>query len=116
MANFLLPLDKVATFTITEMNPTTSTFDPVPAGDVFTIVSADTVNLQAVVGTNATGGPAVVANWLHTTTPLLTGIAVTITDSAGNLAFTQLFDMGASPDQIGLDVADVVLTSQPTPV
>lgn len=119
MANFSLALNKVATFAITEMNTTTNAIDPVAVGDVFTAVSADPVNLNAVIGTTAAGAPALVVNWLHTTTPMLTGIGVTITDSAGNLADTQLFDMVAPafiPDQIGLDIADVVLANQATPV
>lgn len=118
MANFSLALDKVATFAITEMNTTTNAIDPVAAGDVFTVVSADPTNLNAVIGTSAAGAPAVVVNWLHTTNPMLTGVGVTITDSAGNLADTQLFDMVAPafiPDQIGLDVANVALASQAVP-
>ena len=118
MANYSLALDKVATFTITEMNTTTNAMDPVPTGDVFTAVSADPTNLQAVIGQDANGAPALVVNWLHTVTPHLTGVGVTITDSAGNLADTQLFDMvdpAHIPDQIGLDVANVALASQAVP-
>lgn len=50
---------------------------------------------------------------------MLTGVAVTVSDSAGNLTDTQLFDMvapAAVPDQIGLDIGGVVLTDQPTAV
>jgi hypothetical protein len=118
--NFSLGLDKVATFTLTEMDTTTNTIQPVDPTDVFTAVSADAAHLNAVIDATGSpaGGPALVVNWLVSTTPLLTGVAVTISDSLGNIADTQLFDMvpaAAVPEQIGLDIADVVITSQPVP-
>lgn len=119
MASFPLALNKIATFTITEMNTVTGTFDPVDPTDVFTLVNSDPVNLNAVVGVNAAGGPAVVVNWLHTVDPLLVGVGVTISDSKGNTMDTQLFDMvqpAAIPDQIGLDIANVTTADQPVPV
>jgi hypothetical protein len=117
MANYVLGLDKVATFTITETNAA-GTVDPVAPADVFTVVNTDTVNLNAVVGVNAAGQPALVVNWLHTTAPLTTGVSVTLTDSAGNTAAVQLFDMAepVAHDQIGLDVAGVTTTTQAIPV
>lgn len=119
MANFALPLDKIATFTITEANPTTGAFDPVDPADVFTITSVDPTNLNAVAGTNAAGGAALVVNWLHTVDPNLTGVQVTVADSQGNVTFTQMFDMVPAarvPDQLGLDIANVVMADQPVPV
>lgn len=119
MANFALALDKIATFTITEFNTVTNTFDPVAPTDTFTAVSSDPTNLNAVIGTDASGAPALVVNWLHTVDPLLTGVSVTINDSMGNTADVQLFDMvqpAAVPDQIGLDVSGVTMANQPVPV
>jgi len=119
MANYSLPLDKIATFTITEMNTTTGTFDPVDPTDTFSIVNSDTTNLNAVIGVNAAGGPALVVNWLHTVDPVLVGVTVTILDTKGNKPYDQLFDMvqpAAIPDQTGLDIANVVTADQPIPV
>lgn len=120
MANFALPLDKIATFTITEANTTTGAFDPVDPNDVFNVVSnSDSVNLNAVIGTNASGAPALVVNWLHSVDPALVGVTVTIGDNMGNTADQQLFDMvqpSRVPDQIGLDISNVTMADQPVPV
>lgn len=119
VANYPLSLANVATFTITELNTVTGAFDPVNPADVFTAAASDTTNLSATIGTNAAGAPALVVNWLHTTSPLLTGVSVTISDSLGNTNDVQLFDMiqpATLPDQIGLDVTDVTLETQPVPV
>lgn len=119
MPNFALPLDKIATFTITEANTTTGAFDPVDPTDTFNVsANSDPTNLNAVIGTNAAGAQALIVNWLHSVTPALTGVSVTISDSAGNTADAQLFDMvqpSRVPDQIGLDIANVTMANQPVP-
>ena len=120
MAAYKLGLDKVAHFVLTLKNPTTGSLDPVDPNDVFTVVSSDPVNLQAVIDKNAAGQTTVSCNWLHTTSPMLTGVGIALTDSAGNTADNaETFDMVAAafvPDQIGIDTAGVVETSQPVPV
>lgn len=119
MANFALPLDKIATFTITEKNTVTGALDPVDPADVFTAVSSDLTNLEASIGTDANSHPALVVKWLHTTDPLLVGVTVTLSDSLGNLTDVEPFDMvqpAHIPDQTGIDVAGVVLTDQPVPI
>jgi hypothetical protein len=104
----------------------------VNASDVFTATPSDTTNCQATVApfvppasatpaqTALAGIPAVTVQWLHTVSPLLVGISVVISDTAGNLSdSTLLFDMLAPnvvPDQIGIDSADAVFASVPTPV
>ncbi len=120
MAAYPLRLNKVAHFVLTLKNATTGALDPVDPTDVFTVVSADPVNLNAVIDKNAVGQTTLSVNWLHTTSPMLTAIGVAITDSAGNTADdAELFDMVAPafvPDQIGIDVAGVTETDQPVPV
>lgn len=120
MAAYPLKLDKVAHFVLTLANPATGALDPVDPADVFTVVSSDPANLQAVIGTNASGQTEVAVNWLHTTSPMLTGVGISISDSAGNTADNaETFDMVAPthvPDQIGIDTAGVTETPQPVPV
>lgn len=119
MASYPLPLDKVATFPITEMNAAGG-FDPVDPADVFTVTSGDPVNLDVSIGTDANGAPAVVAKWLHTTDPLLTNVGFTLSDSAGNKDdVAQTLDMVAAavvPDELGVDTTNVTLVDQPVPV
>lgn len=120
MAAYPLKLDKVAHFVLTLKNPTTGALDPVDPADAFTVVSSDPVNLQAVIDKNAAGQTTVSVNWLHTTTPMLTGVGISITDAGGNTADNaETFDMVAPDhvaDQIGIDIPGVVETSQPVPV
>ena len=132
MASVDLPLNQSYTAVITEFNPTSQSFDPVDAADVFTATPSDPVNMSATVApfvppANATasqqalaGIPAVTCQWLHSVTPLLTGVGVTIADLVGNTPDTDLmFNMlpaNAVPDQIGVDSADAVFASFPTSV
>lgn len=119
MAAYSLKLDKVAHFVLTLTNPATGALDPVDPTDVFTVTSSDPTNLNAIVDQNSAGQTTISVNWLHTTSPMLTGVGISITDSAGNTADNaETFDMVA-PDhvaeQIGIDVAGVTETSQPVP-
>ena len=118
MANTKLGLDQVAHFVITEKDAS-GALVPVNPADVFTVVSADPVHLQAVVDKNAAGQTTVSTNWLVSTTPLLTGIGISLTDSLGNTADNaETFDMvppAFVPAQLGIDIANVVFTSQPVP-
>lgn len=119
MANYPLKLDKVAHFVVTLTNASGG-LDPVDPSDVFTVTSSDPTNLEAVVGTNAAGQTEIAVRWLHTTDPMLTGVGISISDSAGNVADNaETFDMVAAdhvPDQIGIDLSGVTETSQPVPV
>lgn len=120
MANYPLKTNVVAHFVITETNTATGALDPVDPNDVFTVTSSDPTNLNAVIDTNSAGQQTVSVNWLHTTSPMLVGVGISITDSAGNTADNaESFDMVApafQPDQIGIDVANVVETPQPNAV
>lgn len=120
MAAYPLRLNKVAHFVLTLQNPATGALDPVDPADVFTATSSDPTNLQAIIDQNASGQTTLSVNWLHTTSPMLTGVGVSITDSAGNTADNaETFDMVAPafvPDQIGIDTAGVVETDQAVPV
>jgi hypothetical protein len=119
VAAYQLKTNVVAHFIITETDPT-GALVPVDPADVFTVVSSDTTNLNAIIDTNAAGQQTVSVNWLHTTSPMLTGVGIAITDSAGNTADNaETFDMVApshTADQIGIDLATVVETPQPTAV
>lgn len=120
MAAYPLKTNVVAHFVITETDPATSALVPVDPADVFSVVSSDPVNLNAVVDKNAAGQTTVSVNWLHTTSPMLTGIGIAITDSQGNTADNaELFDMVPPAHvaaQIGLDIAGVTETPQPNAV
>jgi hypothetical protein len=113
MANFELKNDAVTTFTI-KATDSGGGSEPLPAGDVFTIANSDPTNLNAVMGTDAAGNPALVVNALH---PLATGITVTITDSAGLQGVSQIFDIVAdtAPTNLVLDVADATSVPQAVP-
>jgi hypothetical protein len=132
MADIQLPLNQSYTAVLTEFNSTTKGFDPVAPTDTFTAAPSDAVNMSATIApfvppagatpsqTALAGIPAVTVQWLHAVTPMPTGVSVTISDSAGNTPDTGLaFDMLAAnvvPDQIGVDTADAVFATIPTPV
>ena len=120
MAAYPLKTNVVAHFVITETDPATGALVPVDPADVFTVVSSDPTNLNAVVDQNAAGQTTVSVNWLHTTTPMLTGVGIALTDSQGNTADNaELFDMVPPAHvaaQIGLDIAGVIETPQPNAV
>lgn len=118
MANYPLKTNVVAHFMLT-LKDATGALVPVDPNDVFTVVSSDPAHLQAVIDKNPAGATTVSVNWLAVTAPMLTGIGIAITDSAGNTADdAELFDMTAPtfvPDAIGIDTAGVVETAQPIP-
>lgn len=120
MAAYPLKTDVVAHFVLTLTNTTTGALDPVDPNDVFTVTSSDPTNLNAIIDKNAAGQTTMSVNWLHTTSPMLTGVGVSITDSAGNTADSvETFDMVPPThvaDQIGIDVAGVTETPQPVAV
>jgi hypothetical protein len=113
MPNFELPNDEVVTITIQTTN-SAGTVEPVPTGDVFTVVSSNPTSLGATVGVDASGAPAVVLTPLVQTSP---NITITISDSAGLPALTQLVDIveDVTPSNIILDLADATHVSQPVP-
>jgi hypothetical protein len=62
-----------------------------PAGDVFSVVSNNPNSLGAVIGTNpASGNPAVGYNALVENSP---GVSFTVSDSAGDHAFSMTLDI-----------------------
>jgi len=113
MPNFELPNDEVVTITIQTTNAS-GTVEPVPTGDVFTVVSSNPASLGAAVGQDAGGNPAVVLTPLVQTSP---NITITVSDSAGLAALTQLVDIVAdvTDTNIILDLADATHVSQPVP-
>lgn len=113
MANFEIPNDEVWTFTIETANAS-GTIEPVPVGDVFTVVSSAPASLGAAVGTDASGAPAVVVTPLVQLSP---SISVTVSDAAGLSSFVQVFDIVAdvTPTNIVLDLADGTHVAQPVP-
>lgn len=113
MPNFELPNDEVVTITIKTTN-SVGTVEPAPAGDVFSVTSSAPASLQAVIGADAGGNPAVVLTPLVRVSP---GITVTVTDKAGLTAATQVVDIvvDVTPTNIILDVADATHVSQPVP-
>lgn len=113
MANFELLDDEIVTIPILTQTAAGTT-EPVPAGDVFTVVSSNPASLNAVMGTTSTGAPAVMLNALVQASP---GLSFVVSDSAGLVAVTQLVDIvpDNTPTNIVLDLADATHTSQPVP-
>ena len=111
MPNFELPNDEVVTIPIMTQNSAGVT-EPMPAGDVFTVVSSNPASLNAVIGTGTT--PTVVLNALVQLSP---GLSFTVSDSAGLGVATQIVDIVAdvTPTNIVLDLADATHTAQPVP-
>jgi hypothetical protein len=113
MPNYELPNDEVDTITIKTQTGGGATV-PAPAGDVFNVVSSNPTSLQATIGKDAGGNPAVVLTPLVQVSP---GITVTVTDSAGLMQDVQVVDIVAdvAPKNIVLDLADATHVSQPVP-
>lgn len=112
MPNFELASDEKATVTIL-VRDAGGDVVPAPTGDVFTVASSSP-SLGVAIGANTAGNPAVVMTPLVVASP---NISVTVSDSAGLAAFVQIVDIVADtkPAAIGLDIANVVETPQPTP-
>ena len=87
---------------------------PAPAGDVFTVVSSNPASLNAVIGADSKGAPAVVINALVQASP---GLSFTVSDSAGLAVFTEDVDIVSdlTPKALGLDLANIESASQPIP-
>lgn len=113
MPNFELPNDEVLTITLKAVN-SGGAFEPLPAGDSFTATSSDPASLNAVIGTDSSGNVALVVNALK---QAATGVTVTVTDSTGLIAATQVFDIvtDQTPTALVLDIADATHVPQPVP-
>jgi hypothetical protein len=113
MANFQLQNDLIYTFTIHVENAA-GALEPAPVGDTFTVVSSAPASLNAVIGADAAGNPAVVANALVVAG---TGYTITTSDSAGLKVAVDTMDIVAdtTPTQIALDTVDATTTSQAVP-
>ena len=113
MPNYELPDDEVLTVTIKTTNSAGAT-EPVPAGDTFTVVSSNPASLQAAIGTDAAGNPAVVLTPLVQASP---GLTITVSDSAGLAQAVQIIDIVAdvTPRNVVLDFADAVAVPQAVP-
>ena len=113
MANFQLPNDWVVTATIV-VQDAAGDMVPAPAGDVFSVVSNNPASLQAVMGTDADGNPAVVFNALVQVSP---GVSMTISDSAGLTVDTVMIDIvqDMMPVAVGLNLATITHVTQPVP-
>ncbi len=113
MANLQLLNDEVMTIGILTLDNVGGTV-PAAAGDVFTVVSSAPASLNAVMGTTAAGGPAVVINALVQVSP---GLSFTVSDSAGLAAFTENVDIvdDTTPAAIGIDLTNATSVSQPAP-
>lgn len=112
MANFELLNDQVRTITLKAQNAG-GAFEPLPTGDTFTAASSDPTTGNAVMGTDASGAPAVVVNAMKRAGTW----TVTVTDSAGLTAWTQIFDNvdDVTPTALLGDLADSTFTTQPVP-
>ena len=113
MPNLELANDEVLTITIKTTDSAGATV-PVPAGDTFTAVSSNPASLNAVIGKDAAGNPALVLNALVQASP---NITVTVSDSAGLPQAVQIVDIvpDVTPTNIVLDVADATHVAQPAP-
>jgi hypothetical protein len=113
MANFELQDDKVYTIPILTRDAAGDVV-AAPAGDTFSVVSSNPASLDATVGADANGAPAVVLTPMVQASPNLT---VTVSDSAGLEVDTQGFDIvgDLTPKAIGLDLSGATTTDQPVP-
>ena len=114
MANFELPNDWVLDIPIQVTN-STGIVEPLPPGDVFTVVSSNPAALNAVVSTDASGNPIVQVNALI---PVGTNYSVTLSDTAGLTVDVQLFDIivDQTATNTFLDMAGATHTTQAVPV
>lgn len=112
MPNFELSDDKVATVTIL-VRDAAGDVVPAPAGDTFSVASSSP-SLGVAIGADAAGAPAVVMTPMVQASP---GITVTVSDSAGLMAFAQVVDIvpDVAPKAIGLDLANAAEVDQPPP-
>lgn len=113
MANYELLNDQQVTITIktTDAGGKVETY---PAGDVFSVVSSNSASLDAKIGADAAGNPAVILTPLVQASP---GLTFTVSDSAGLAVAIQAVDIveDTSDTNIILDIADATHTSQPVP-
>jgi hypothetical protein len=114
MANTELLNDAVYTVTIKATNQGGTTV-PLPAGLTLTAVSSDPAALEAVIGVDASGNPAVVLTPLVDASP---NITVTISDAAGLTPATKVFDIviDTTAATLSLDMTDAAHVSQVSPV
>ena len=113
MPNYEICNDWISTISIKTTNAG-GQVEPLPAGDTFSVSCSNPAALQAAIGTDASGNPALVL------TPLVqnsSGIAVTISDSAGLTQCVQMVDIvsDVTDTNIVLDLADATHISQPVP-
>jgi hypothetical protein len=116
MANIQLPYDRVYWEDIRVAN-NQGVFEPVAAGDTFSVVSSDPTNLAVAIGTNPkTSNPGFSATPMHSAGPFL-NISVTVSDTSGLTPFVAVFDAvpDVAPTQILGDPASVTTVAQPMP-
>jgi hypothetical protein len=113
VANLQLMNDAVDTITILVLDDA-GTVEKADPADTFSVVSNNPASLNAVMGTDAGGNPAVVLNALVQVSP---GLSFTVSDSAGLKAFTEMVDIvsDTKATAIGLDLANVTSATQPVP-
>jgi hypothetical protein len=104
----------VAPIAIKSINPTTSKYQPLPNGDEFTIENSNPDALNAVIGTNHVGAPAVLLNAL---VPEAQGIMLKISDSAGLAPVELEVEIIPAPptEALDLDVLNILTSPQPAP-
>lgn len=111
--NFELANDEVLTITVKATN-SAGAFEPIPAGDTFTATVSDPTSMNAVMGIDSAGNVAVIINALK---QAASNVTLTVTDSTGLTAATQVFDIvtDATPTALVLDIADATHVAQPVP-
>jgi|SRR5712671_2517644 len=113
MANLQLKNDVIETIPILTKDAAGDVV-PAPAGDVFSVVSSNPASLNAAIGVDVAGHPAVVINALVQLSP---GLSFTVSDSAGLTAFREDVDIVAdvTPTAVGLDLTNITSAPQPVP-
>lgn len=114
VANFQLKNDVVLTIAI-QAKDANGVLAPLPPADTFTVVSSDPSSLNAVIGADASGNPAVV---LNAAKQAASGISVTLSDSHGLTPFTLVVDVVSDVSvavSLFLDPTTGTTTSQPPP-
>jgi hypothetical protein len=103
------------TISLKAANPITGKFEPLPKGNTYSLTNSDPASLNAIMGIDHAGGPALVINTLGGPAE---NIQVTVSDSSGLTPVTLMVDIVPSPPprRLDLDVANAVHAPQAEPM
>lgn len=115
MADFQIPLNSTAFIPIQTLDANGNVVPP-PPGDTFTAASNNPA-IAALIGAMPSGPlQGAIAAQLTTSTTVISGVEITVTDSAGLTPGTLACDViGGAPVSISLDAAGAVIEPNTPP-